>query len=205
MISDRKVKNIQRAHELVDSDKFQKDVKGIRSRWHITPTQSPMLASEPSEWTKAHKDTLDDFHEDIKLTFYIRSDFKLTAASFDTLERYILHDTYYVFGGGTPIIFEYNHNKSGRSYFELTFYEHTTEHEIITAFREFKNELMEPRKADYGLPAKKHEKMRLSYILKKDGKPIKDIVLEINKTFKCKDTYVEVNRYIQEYKKRLPK
>lgn len=204
MISDRYLKAIQKAHELVDSDKFQNDVKAIRKRWHITPTEAPMLASDPSEWLEAHKDIVNDFDEDIRLTFYVRSDYKLTAASFDALVRYILHDTYYTFSGGYPIIAEYNHAQSGKTYFSLTFYEHTTEQEIINAFRSFKNDL-EPHKADYSLPAKKHEKMRLAYKLNKEGLPTKDIVLELNKKYKSKDTYVEVNRYIQDYKKRLPK
>lgn len=204
MKNDRWLKNIQRAHELVDSDKFQNDVKAIRKRWNITPTEAPMLASEPSEWLETHKDIVNDFDEDIKLTFYTRSDYKLTAASFDALVRYILHDTYHTFSSAYPMIVEYNHLKSGKTYFNLTFYEHTTEQEIINAFRSFKNDL-EPRKADYSLPAKKHEKMRLAHKLNKEGLPIKEIVLELNKKYKSKDTYVEVNRYIQEYKKRLPK
>lgn len=204
MINDRHLKAIQKAHELVDSDKFQSDVKAIRKRWRIKPTEAPMLRSDPSEWLETHKDKTTDFYEDIKLTFYIRTDYKLTAASFDELVRYILHDTYYTFSGGYPIVTEYNHDKSGKSYFDITFYEHTTEQEIISAFRSFKNDL-EPHKADYSLPAKKHEKMRLAYKLNKEGLPTKDIVLELNKKYKGKDTYVEVNRYIQDYKKRLPK
>ena len=204
MISDRYLKAKQKAHELVDSDKFQNDVRAIRKRWHITPTQAPMLASDPSEWLVTHKDIASEFYEDIKTTFYLKSDYKLTAASFDALVRYILHDDYYTFSGGYPMIVEYNHLQSGKSYFQLSFYEHTTEQEIINAFRSFKNDL-EPRKADYSLPAKKHEKMRLAYKLNKEGMPTKDIVMEINKKYKSKDTYVEVNRYIQEYKKRLPK
>ncbi len=201
----RSYKEQQRAHELVDSARFQKDVRAIRRKWHITTPKKPTFDTGEPEWIVQNLELVDGLHNDIRLKFFHQGTYGLTAASFASLLRYIFYNEYSSFDAGGPMIVEHNDKKSGRATYEMTFYEQTTEQEIIKLFREFKQESIEPKKRPNGLPKRKHEKMRMAYLLKQKGLRPNEIVAKINEAFKCTDTYVEINRYIQEYKKRLPK
>ncbi len=174
---------------------FQKDVEKFRDKWKC-PWEQPG-AELPDE--EAQRKWKDERGLAMAEVFISSGKYNLDAYAWFPLLSYIDNgSTSLPFMGVMPVVNRVTDDARGISWYEMRFYDHTTEEEVRSAFNTYKAAYIKDRRRQL-IPDLKLKKMKRAYELRKGGLPWKQVADIVNAELGGTLAYNDVRKLVKQY------